>query len=160
MSAAEARQVLRALLRAVDRNITSATGSKQWREFVIAQFRRGAAQGDIADREVALQEARDYVFLIESVREHKASRWARCMGGEHRQVMALPPPPPPAAAAACGLQTAQEPRPPPCCPPQPLQDLLLSYNIGIPVDQREKDMNARAAQLVGLQVPPKQEKQQ
>ena len=73
MSAAEARQVLRSLLRAVDRNITSATGSKQWREFVIAQFRRGAAQGDSADREVALQEARDYVFLIESVREHKAS---------------------------------------------------------------------------------------
>ena len=39
-----------------------------------------------------------------------------------------------------------------------LKDLLLSYNIGIPVDKRERDMNARAAQLVGLQVPPKQEK--
>ena len=34
-----------------------------------------------------------------------------------------------------------------------LQDLLLSYNIGISVEQREKDMNARAANLVGLQVP-------
>ncbi|PRW50770.1 hypothetical protein C2E21_5640 [Chlorella sorokiniana] len=110
MSGAEAKQVLRSLLRAVDRNITSATGSKQWREFVIAQFRRGAAQDDSADRQAALQEARDYVFLIESVREHK--------------------------------------------------DLLLSYNIGIPVDQREKDMNARAANLVGLQVPPTETKQQ
>ena len=71
MSAAEARQVLRALLRAVDRNITSATGNTQWREFVIAEFRRGAAQGDSAERAAALQEARDYTFLIESVREHK-----------------------------------------------------------------------------------------
>lgn len=34
-----------------------------------------------------------------------------------------------------------------------LQELLLSYNIGIPVEQREKDMNARAANMVGLQVP-------
>jgi hypothetical protein len=38
-----------------------------------------------------------------------------------------------------------------------LQELLLSYNIGIPIDRREKDMNARAANLVGLQMPDKTE---
>ncbi|KAL4443321.1 hypothetical protein ABPG75_011058 [Micractinium tetrahymenae] len=105
MSAAEARQVLRTLLRAVDRSITPATGSRQWRQYVLTEFRRGEAQADPAERQRALQEARDYAFLINSVREHK--------------------------------------------------ELLLSYNIGIAVEQREKDMNARAAQLVGLQVPPK-----
>lgn len=101
MSAAEGRQVLRALLRAVDRNITSATGSRQWREFAIARFRRGAAQGDIADREVALQEARDYVFLIESVREHKASRSAQRMRGGLRQSAPPALPPPLLSLAAC-----------------------------------------------------------
>jgi hypothetical protein len=35
------------------------------------------------------------------------------------------------------------------------RELMLSYNIGIPVDQRERDMNAKAAQYVGLQMPPK-----
>ena len=37
-----------------------------------------------------------------------------------------------------------------------MQELLLSYNIGVPVDQREKDMNQRAAQLVGLRMPERQ----
>lgn len=103
MSAAEARQVLRTLLRAVDRSITPAAGNRQWREFVLSEFRRGEAQTNPAERQRALQEARDYAFLINSVREHK--------------------------------------------------ELLLSYNIGIPVEKREKEMNARAAKLVGLQLP-------
>jgi hypothetical protein len=38
-----------------------------------------------------------------------------------------------------------------------LQELLLSYNIGLPVDVRERDMNKRAAQLVGLKLPEKAE---
>jgi len=38
-----------------------------------------------------------------------------------------------------------------------LQELLLSYNIGIPVDIRERDMNKRAAQLVGLKLPDEAE---
>jgi len=33
------------------------------------------------------------------------------------------------------------------------QSLLRSYNIGIEADQRERDMNKRAARLVGLQMP-------
>ncbi|WPT14998.1 hypothetical protein PSENEW3_00002939 [Picochlorum sp. SENEW3] len=37
------------------------------------------------------------------------------------------------------------------------QELLLSYNIGLPVDVRERDMNKRAAQLVGLKLPEKAE---
>ncbi len=33
------------------------------------------------------------------------------------------------------------------------QSLLRSYNIGIEVDRRERDMNKRAARLVGLRWP-------
>ena len=33
------------------------------------------------------------------------------------------------------------------------KELLLSYNIGIPVEDREKDMNKQAAKLVGLAMP-------
>jgi hypothetical protein len=36
---------------------------------------------------------------------------------------------------------------------QSRQMLLASYNIGIPSDVREKEMNRRAAQLVGLRLP-------
>jgi len=83
MSAAEARQVLRSLLRAVDRNITSATGNTQWRQFVLAEFRHAEALGDPAERERALQDAKDYALLIDSVREHKvgAGRGASGLGG-------------------------------------------------------------------------------
>ncbi len=33
------------------------------------------------------------------------------------------------------------------------QSLLHSYNIGIEADRRERDMNKRAARLVGLRLP-------
>lgn len=35
-----------------------------------------------------------------------------------------------------------------------LQELLLSYNVGIHIDDREKHMMKRAAALVGLALPP------
>ena len=38
------------------------------------------------------------------------------------------------------------------------QSLLLSYNIGIEADRRERDMNKRAARLVGLRLPTDQER--
>lgn len=44
-------------------------------------------------------------------------------------------------------------QPHPRCNHMLLQELLLSYNIGIPVEQREQDMNKRAANMVGLQMP-------
>lgn len=160
MSGTEARQVLRALLRAVDRNITGATGNRQWREFVIAEFRRGEQLADPAERERALQQARDYAFLIHSVREHKVrARWSvpahtalnRCplpVAGWATAAgvplvrcftFAIVP-----AASDCGTATFLL---------TSAQELLLSYNIGIPVERREKDMNVRAANMVGLQFP-------
>jgi hypothetical protein len=38
-----------------------------------------------------------------------------------------------------------------------IQDLLLSYNVGIHIDDREKHMMKRAAALVGLALPPDRE---
>jgi len=38
-----------------------------------------------------------------------------------------------------------------------LQELLLSYNIGVDPDLRQKEMNKRAATLVGLAMPAKLE---
>lgn len=37
------------------------------------------------------------------------------------------------------------------------QSLLLSYNIGIEAEQRERDMHKRAARLVGLRLPTDEE---
>jgi hypothetical protein len=43
-----------------------------------------------------------------------------------------------------------------CIDPPCPQELLACYNIGIPIEQRERDMNKAAARLVGLAMPPKQ----
>ena len=154
MSAAEARQVLRTLLRAVDRNITGITGNRQWREFAVAEFRRGAALADPAERQAALQAAKDYAFLITSVREHKVRRvkatgWGRGLAARR-------------SSASCRrrlvlLLTLLSLLLSPGCPALPLQELLLSYNIGISSEHREKGMNTRAANLVGLQMPAMEE---
>ncbi len=92
MSAAEARQVLRTLLRAVDRSITPATGNRQWRQYVLAEFRRTDTEADPAERQRALQDARDFAFLINSVREHKARLKASSGGARLPPVAPLPAP--------------------------------------------------------------------
>lgn len=74
--AAEARAVLRCLLRAVDRNVTCAAGNHTWRDFVLAEFRRGEALEGGEERAAALREARDYAYLVNSVREHKVG-WSK-----------------------------------------------------------------------------------
>lgn len=77
----EARSALRLLLRAVNRSITSAKGDTKWREFVVAEFRRrldggGEGAAAAAQQAAAAQVARDYAFLLNSLREHKV-----CVGG-------------------------------------------------------------------------------
>ena len=66
----ETRHALRVLLRAVDRSITSAKGATKWREFAAAEFRR-RQDGGVAGAAAAAQVARDYAFLLNSLREHK-----------------------------------------------------------------------------------------
>ena len=171
-AAAEARAVYRLLLRAVDRNITSATGNTAWRQQVAAEFRRGAgAAADPAAAAAALQLARDYAFLITSVREHKVSptvlpseaslTWAGSYGVSCSfQVEAAPPggsgAKPPMHVPHLASSQAR-PSPSAACVENGAQELLLSYNIGLDVGAREKQMNQRAANLVGLSIPPRPE---
>ena len=70
----------RSLLRAVDRNISSATGSTLWRSFVASEFRKHRGESDPTRVQERLQEAKDYAFLIDSVREHKVGSEKRCKG--------------------------------------------------------------------------------
>lgn len=161
MSAAEARQVLRTLLRAIDRNITGITGNKQWREFARLEFRRGTALADAAERQAVLQVAKDYAFLITSVRYHKVRPIPRRRAGHDAVSAAQQYLPSPCAACRPRLPvTASLPASPHLQLPALaacLQELLLSYNIGISSDHREKGMNVRAANMVGLQMPALEE---
>ncbi len=62
---------LAGLLRAVDRNITSVTGNHLWRNFIASEFRKHRDDTDASRIQQHLQLAKDYAFLITSVREHK-----------------------------------------------------------------------------------------
>jgi hypothetical protein len=79
----EVRLVFRRLLRAVDRNITSVSGNRTWRAFVIEEFRKGSTGSDVQEITSRLQEARDYAFLLESIREHKVGAAAVADGTSH-----------------------------------------------------------------------------
>lgn len=66
---AEARATYRALLRAIDRNITRVSGNSLWAQYAKEESCRPVTdKGDLACR---LQKARDYIFLLESIRRHK-----------------------------------------------------------------------------------------
>ncbi|KAG7667396.1 hypothetical protein Ndes2526B_g04083 [Nannochloris sp. 'desiccata'] len=101
---AEALQVYRTLLRAINRNVTHVTGNRQWYIFAKDEFRRHRTASEDKERAELLRLAKDYAFMINGVKDHT--------------------------------------------------ELLLSYNVGIHIDDREKHMMKRAAALVGLALPP------
>jgi hypothetical protein len=70
---AEALQVYRTLIRAINRNITHATGNRQWYAFAQDEFRRHRQTSDDKEQAELLQLARDYVFMINGVRDHTVS---------------------------------------------------------------------------------------
>ncbi|GBG77450.1 hypothetical protein CBR_g23899 [Chara braunii] len=70
----EGRHAVRQLLRAIDQNITKVTGNRLWRERVIAMSRNSVSGEDsvtTANEEERVALAKDYAFLLNSVREHK-----------------------------------------------------------------------------------------
>lgn len=69
----EALAIYRALIRGINRNITAATGNPQWLIFAKEEFRRHRSVSDQEDQAELLQLAKDYVFMIDGVREHKVS---------------------------------------------------------------------------------------
>lgn len=70
---AEALQVYRTLLRAINRNITSVTGNREWYIFARDEFRRHHKASDEKERAELLQLATDYAFMINGVKDHTVS---------------------------------------------------------------------------------------
>jgi hypothetical protein len=79
-----AHAVLRHLLRAVDKHITSVSGNALWRDAVLEQFRRHRQLRDPVLVQQELEKARDYADMIANIAYHKVS----------------PPPSPPLLPAA------------------------------------------------------------
>lgn len=77
---AEALQVYRTLLRAIQRNITHANGNKQWYIFAKEEFRRHRTAPEDGERAELLQLARDYAFMINGVKNHTVSKFLLCLG--------------------------------------------------------------------------------
>ncbi|GMH32918.1 hypothetical protein BSKO_00752 [Bryopsis sp. KO-2023] len=65
---ANVREVYRKLLRTVDKNITQVTGNTLWRDFVKKEFRKSQ---EVAAVPHLLNQAEEYVYLVESVHENK-----------------------------------------------------------------------------------------
>lgn len=64
-----ALSVYRTLLRAINKNITSASGNRAWIEHARQQFEASRHNGDHDHQ--ALQKAMEYASLINAVKHHK-----------------------------------------------------------------------------------------
>ncbi|KAG2495697.1 hypothetical protein HYH03_006297 [Edaphochlamys debaryana] len=137
VSPAEVRSALRAVLRAVDRHLTPVSGNQQWRKEVLARFRAPASTTE---------------------EQSSASASASASSG--------------ASPAPSGIPTWARPIAPSGSAPTPAQaivmarewaalaeniakhkELLLSYNIGLDVDERTKKMIEATARRVGFALP-------
>lgn len=67
------RQVIRSLLRAVDKHITARTHNKQWRVHVLQQCKANSELKDQAAIESKLHLAEDYTELVKNVALHRVS---------------------------------------------------------------------------------------
>lgn len=63
--------VYRALLRAIKSNIEIPGAQNQWLRFIVAQSAVSKHDPNISKAQQLVQLAKDYTFLINSVREHK-----------------------------------------------------------------------------------------
>ena len=144
---AEVRAAYRALMRAVNLNVTSVNGSVLWRDHVAAVFRQHSSlEAGSATALERLQLAKDCAFFITSIREQKARP---CHMAQHFLLhRATSTYAQPSSDALLFLT-----RRPDALPAPFVQDLLLSYNLGIRSDVREKNMNEWAASKVGLKLP-------
>ena len=66
--AGEVRPVLRQLLRAVNKHLTRVSGNRQWKEFVLQEFRAHVNDADAVSR---LGLAQDYAALITNIAHHR-----------------------------------------------------------------------------------------
>lgn len=64
------KAILRLLLRAVDKHITSVSGNQQWRQHVLQQFRQ-AKDVDAGQQQRLLLIAQEYADLINNIAHHQ-----------------------------------------------------------------------------------------
>ncbi|GLC35740.1 hypothetical protein PLESTB_000489400 [Pleodorina starrii] len=139
VSPAEVRSALRAVLRAVDRHLTHINGNRQWRQEVIARFRATPQQSLPSSTTVTSPSA--------------AASQAAEPGSTTATASSLPispagHPPTPAQALALAREWAELAN-----NIARHKELLLSYNIGLDVDERTKRMVEATARRVGFALP-------
>ncbi|KAF5835712.1 hypothetical protein DUNSADRAFT_6991 [Dunaliella salina] len=66
-----AKALYKQLLTAVDRNLTTVAGNKQWREYVVASFKKNAGLKDPVLIQQQIQLAQDYQRLITNIAQHQ-----------------------------------------------------------------------------------------
>jgi Complex1_LYR-like len=66
-----AKQVYRALQRAIKSNVTKVSGNTTWQEYVRSRFRANIHGSDEATRIKELQLAKDYIFLVDNIAHHR-----------------------------------------------------------------------------------------
>ncbi|GIL72809.1 hypothetical protein Vretimale_4491 [Volvox reticuliferus] len=159
---AEVRSALRAILRAVDRHLTHINGNRQWRQEVIARFRAGGEQSlanstnssppsaAVVGVTQNLESVQTVSGTLQAQSQHLNS--AASLGRRPSSLIGpiAPVGHPPTAAQALALarewaelanNIARH------------KELLLSYNIGLDVDERTKRMVEATARRVGFALP-------
>lgn len=149
MTASPARSALRGLIRAVNRNVTSVAGNRQWRDFIIASAREQPSDPQLGHDRLVL--AKDLTFLINNVKHHQA-RCMGCMGRSLSFMAAIVF----AASEACTCTRCHAfmgsiPFLHLAC--YAIQELLSRYNIGVDPDERNKKMVEAVAKRVGFKLP-------
>ncbi|GIL43164.1 hypothetical protein Vafri_981 [Volvox africanus] len=166
VSPAEVRSALRAVLRAVDRHLTHINGNRQWRQEVIAQFRGKQEQSLVNSTNSSpstaavtgvthnLKSVQTASGILQAQSQHLT--FATSLGS--RPSLPIGPiapvgrPPTPAQAVALAREWAELAN-----NIARHKELLLSYNIGLDVDERTKRMVEATARRVGFALPSSKE---
>ncbi|KAG2442810.1 hypothetical protein HXX76_002889 [Chlamydomonas incerta] len=159
VSPAEVRSVLRTVLRAVDRHLTPASGSQLWRQEVLSRFRAGAAGAAGAPGAGASPASASAPASAAAADPQQPGPSGRGPPGAFdRSALPIAPAgraPTPAQALAAAREWAELAN-----NIARHKELLLSYNIGLDVDERTKRMVEATARRVGFALPaPKEDVQ-
>ncbi len=141
---AELRSTLRVVLRAIDRHLTSINGNRQWRKEVIARFRAWPDQ--------PLPSNLDATSLAAAAQGSvRTTQQPQTLAGAPVPSRLISPAghhPTPAQALALARDWAELAN-----NIARHKELLLSYNIGLDVDERTKRMVEATARRVGFALP-------
>ena len=131
---------VRGLLRAIRQRISPKSQNSMWHDYVIEEYRRHAGETDPAKLQHLSQLVQDYTNLVHDVHYERV----RCCRADADTVMH--------GRISCVLwlwDPAFRVQLNKCL----VQELLLSYNIGVDRDARQRRMVQSTAARVGLRLP-------